>query len=215
MAFELNINTDAVVKFANKLEQMNRSALPVAVRTALNSAAFDVKQRTMPQEAHSNFVNRSKNFFKANSKVEMAQGFNVNTMRSTIGFVSKGLSGKNNFAVKDLEGQEHGGKLGGKTFIPLRPARGGSGNKLVKPANRLSSIKNIVDAKNARGVNSRQKFIKSAVHAGRGGYVLADYKGKQILWRVNSMERTNGVFSKKTTQRKSIAHGIYENREPE
>lgn len=194
-AIVLDINTDAVVDFTNKLEKMHKSAMPVAIRTALNSAAFDVKQNTMPREAKSNFVNRSKNFFKANSKVEQAQGFNVNTMKATVGFVDKNLVGKSNYAVKDLEQQEQGGKISNKAFIPTKNARGGYANKMVKAMNRLSSIKNIVDAKRAKGVNKGQRFIKSAVHAGKGGYVLAEKNGNMILWRVNSLKRTSkGAF---------------------
>lgn len=186
----LDINTDAVVEFTNKLEKIRKSALPVAIRQSLNSAAFDVKQNTMPAEAKSNFVNRSKNFFKANSKVEQAQGFNVNTMKATVGFIDKNLVGSSNYAVKDLEQQEHGGKISNKSFIPTKDARGGNAKRLVKPMNRLSSINNIVDAKRAKGVNKGQRFIKSAVYAGKGGYVLGEKNGSVILWRVNSLNRT-------------------------
>jgi len=191
----LDINTDAVVDFTIKLEKMRKSALPVAIRQSLNSAAFDVKQNTMPAEAKSKFINRSPNFFKANSKVEQAQGFNVNTMKATVGFVEKNLKGNSNYAVKDLEEQEHGGKISNKSFIPTNAARGGNAKRLVKPMNRLTGIKNIVDAKRAKGVNKGQRFIKSAVHAGVGGYVLAEFKGQMILWRVNSLSRTSkGAF---------------------
>ncbi|MBL4809315.1 MAG: hypothetical protein JKY43_04565, partial [Phycisphaerales bacterium] len=48
MAVEFNVNTDAVVSLTNKLEKLHKSAFPVAVRGTLNSAAFDVKQKSMP-----------------------------------------------------------------------------------------------------------------------------------------------------------------------
>ena len=41
---QLNINSDAVVKFTNKLEKMKKFDLPIAIRVTLNDAAFDVKQ---------------------------------------------------------------------------------------------------------------------------------------------------------------------------
>lgn len=189
---ELNINTDAVVKFTNNLEKLHRSALPSAVRGSLNKAAFDMKQKTLLETTKSIFATRQSNFFKANSKVEPAQGFNLNTMQAIVGMISSGLKG-NNFAVKDLEAQEDGGTIDKKSFIPLSPARTGKNpNKLVRANERLSSIKKIVDAKKAQGKNDKEKFVKSVLYAGAGGAVLAKYKGKEILWRVNSLNKTAG-----------------------
>jgi hypothetical protein len=186
---KLNINTDAVVRFTNTLEKLHRSALPVAIRTSLNSAAFDVKKRTLLKETGKSFTIRQKNFFKANSRVEQAQGFDMNNMKATIGMVEGGLKGGNNYAVKDLEQQERGGSIKGKAFIPLKTARvGGSNAKAVRPQNRLSAINKVVNARNAKGVNDRQKFNFAANQAGVGGFVIAKYKAKEILWRVNSLD---------------------------
>ena len=120
MAIEFDVNMDEVVVFSNKLEQLNKTAFPNAVRTALNSAAFYVKQETLLPIAKQVFTERQPNFFRANSRVKMAQLGPVNSMESKIGMVD--LSG-DNFAVRDLEQQEHGGKIGGKSLIPLDPAR--------------------------------------------------------------------------------------------
>lgn len=193
----LDINTNEVVKFTVKLEQLRKSALPNAIRGTLNDAAFNVKQKTMPEEATSKFIKRSPNFFKANSSVDKAVGFDVNRMRSTVGFLESRLRlGGNNFAVKDLEQQEHSGKIGGKSFIPLDSARTNGYSSLVKPANRLSQIlKNnkIVVARNlAGGGNKKQQFIKAVHKAGAGGYVLgSNIKGENILWRVDSISGPN------------------------
>ena len=187
---QLNINTDAVVVFTNTLEKMHKSALPVAIRTALNSAAFDMKKKTLLKSAGDAFENRQKNFFKAFSKVDMAKGFDVNGMAATVGFVEQGLKGDKNFAVKDLQQQEEGGRIGGRTFVALNQARrGNSWSGLVAARNRISKIQGIVDARKAKGVNEKQKFVKSVFFAGRGGYVMADFKGNRILFRVNSVRR--------------------------
>lgn len=189
----ININTDAAVIFTNQLEKMSRSALPVAVRGTLNKAAFNTKKITMPEEAASSFEKRSPNFFKANSRVEMATGFNISSMKATIGFVSDNLKGQNNYAVENLEQQEHGGAIRKRAFIPMNQARAGnSHSKNVRPNARLSALKKIVNARDAKGVNSRQKFIKSAIYAGKGGLVLASSNGRTILWRVNSLKKTKG-----------------------
>jgi hypothetical protein len=185
-AMRLDINTNNVVAFTAKLERMKKSDLPVAIRSALNDTAFDVKTKTMPKSAEK-FVNRSPNFFKANSKYEKAEGFNIRAMKSTVGFLSDNLKGGNNFAVKDLEQQEKGGTIGGKSFIPMKQARmGQSTTKAVRPNNRTTAIKNIVDARKMSGVSEKQKFRKAAIRAGVGGHVLGN-KTPAILWRVNAL----------------------------
>src|SRR5580765_6106331 len=134
MAF-LNVNADAVVRYAVRLERMSRTTLPNVVRQTLNSAAFDVKKTTMPAQADRTFVKRKPTFFKATSKVNMAQGADINSMQSEVGFAGTSQ------AVEDLEKQEKGGNIGGRTFIPLAKARtSGSWNKNVRAAVRLSAI---------------------------------------------------------------------------
>jgi len=66
---QFNINTDAAVVMTNKLEKMHRSALPVAIRRTLDSASFDVKQRSLLLNTEKTFEQRKKTFFKATSRV--------------------------------------------------------------------------------------------------------------------------------------------------
>ena len=197
----ININTDALVKHSARLEQLRKSALPSAVRGTLNNLAFDVKQKSMPAHAHTQFIKRSPNFFKANSRVEMATGNQINSMRSSVGFFSNNLRSDkgnpaDNFAVKDLEQQEHGGKISGKSFIPLDTARTGGYSTLVKPANRLTRIlpqNKLVIARNLSGDSKKQKFIKAIFKAGVGGYVLgSNVMGENLLWRVESLSDNDG-----------------------
>jgi len=190
----LNINCDAAVVFANKLERMSKSALPVAVRQTLNSAAFDVKQKTMPAAAKQSFIQRQPNFFKANSKVVMAQGFDLHTMKSTVGFISLGGTNK---AVEDLEQQEDGGKIGGRSFVPLPAARTSrSWKKKVKNDMRIANLSNkINDSHNAKGKSDKEKFIRSAVFAGNGGFVIGNKRtagGSRILFQIRSIVRKKG-----------------------
>lgn len=186
---QLNVNTDAVVAFTNKLEKLHRSAFPVAVRSALNAAAFDMKKNEILKSADDTFTVRKSNFFKANSRVEMATGFDVDNMKSAVGFTGKDQ------AIDDLEQQESGGKIKSRSFIPMKPARTENSNKkLVRPNARLKNIK-IVDASKASGANDKQKFVKSVFHAGVGGVVLSEFNGRSFLWKVNSLKRTkDGSF---------------------
>lgn len=201
----LNIDVSAVIVYTNKLEKLGRSALPVAVRTALNSAAFDVKQRTMPKSAH-RFIHRTENFFKANSSVDMAKGWDINSMASTVGFTSDKLRiGNTNFAVKDLEQQEYSGNIESKTFIPLNSARvSGDFNRVVSVKNRLSEIKKQPMIKPNMG--GKGAFVKAVFKAGPGGLVLGNGP-KEILWRIDSINKDDNSVNIKKTGLYSVRSG--------
>jgi hypothetical protein len=183
----IDINTSELIKYTSKLEKLRRSSLPAAIRGALNDAAFDMKTKTLIDSSQKEFINRQSNFFKANSKFEKAQGFDVSQMKSTVGMISSGLhNAQTNYAVEDLEAQEDGGDIPKKSFIPLDESRSGKNkNKLVKPNARLSKINNVVKTKNVSGANSKVQFIKSGVFAGKGGFLLS----QNILWKINSIKR--------------------------
>lgn len=179
---QLNVDTDATIIFTNKLEKLNRSAFPNAVRTALNSAAFDVKKDELLRSTERHFNKRQPNFFRANSRVEMATGWNLDEMKARVGMVDLG---GNNYAVDDLEQQEHGGIIGGKSFIPLNSARSSKNySKNVQKRNRISAINGIknVDAVSSRSGN-KYIFRRYAHKVGVGGHLI--YKG--ILWRIESL----------------------------
>ena len=186
---KLNINNRAIVAYTNTLEKMHRSALPNTIRNTLNNAIYDVKTNTMPKEAAKDFKKRSPNFFKSQSRFENAKGFNVSLMKGVVGFVSKGLKGSDNYAVKDLEQQEEGGKIGGKSFIPLNQSRvGNSFNKNVRKEFRLTNITKIVNARNQKGISKKQQFVRAIVKAGVGGYVMGSTnKGDNFVWKVTSI----------------------------
>lgn len=193
----LNINSNALVAHTNRLEKLHRSALPVAIRGTLNNAAFDVKQNTMPKSAKKEFVQRQPNFFKANSRVEMAKGFNVSTMKATVGFVEGRLKGDKNFAVRDLEEQEYGGEIKGRSLIPIDESRRGSSSvKPVRANYRLSNIKNVINANKVQSRNKKQKFIRAAFAAkkiyGNNAFVLGNIrnKGRLTLSKIRTVRST-------------------------
>lgn len=183
------------MQYANNLEKLGRSAFPVAIRGTLNDAAFSLKKKQMPKKAKAMFEERQPNFFKANSKVYPAGGFDVKRMVAEVGFLSSGLhNASTNYAVKDLEQQEHSGVIKGRSFKPLAEARrGGTGN--VRANSRISQILKagrVIDARDSKisgiGKNGKmQQFIKASIHAGVGGYVL----GGNILWKVTRLRRLN------------------------
>lgn len=209
----LNINSDAAVQFTRTLETMHRSALPSAIRGTLNRAAFDVKKVTMPASSQRRFVNRKPNFFKANSSVQMASGFNVPSMRAIVGFVSANAN-YNNYAVLELEEQEYGGDIDHRTFVPLDSVRTGSSRIApVRPGNRLRNLRklvnddlsNIVESNRGRGMGKGQ-FVSSAIHVGKGGLIIGNF-GKKILYKIEDITREKGKTKIKTRPLYSFEQG--------
>lgn len=198
---KLNINTDAAVVFTNKLEKMKKSALPVAVFNTLNKAAFDVKMNTMPNNVDKTFTKRQPNFFKANSRVEKASGFNIQTMKSTVGFVAR--SGKLNYAVKELEQQEDGGIIRKRKLVPLDTARKGNAqNQMVRANARLGKIKNMIKTSNVKGKSAKEKFVKAAALAGTGGYVLSGKKN--IVFKIDKFDHKSKLKGKITSMKLKV-----------
>lgn len=189
---KLDVNTASVYRFSQKLGDMHRSALPVAIRTALNSAAFDVKQNTMPQYASSTFTERKKTFFKSASKVNQAKGFDISKMQATVGFLP---TTKNKQAVEDLEKQEHGGTIEHRKLVPMDSARVGNTNTgLIRAKARLSVIKSdkFLKASDVKANSKKQQFIRAAIKAknlnANNAFVLGNSnKGKMTLSRIDSI----------------------------
>jgi hypothetical protein len=211
---QLNINTDEVVSFTNKLEKMHRSALPVAIRTALSSAAFDVKTKSMPKSANKAFTNRDKNFFKAKSKVNKANGFDIKTMKASVGFVG----GEKSQAIRDLEQQEKGGTIKGRSFIPIDSARvGGSNSKKIRKQNRISDIRGFIDARKSKGAGKKQKFVRAAFAAKKQNKLLLgnhEAKGGRTLSKIKSINKRGGKVNIKRIALYSLKKGRVVNINP-
>jgi len=197
----ININTDAVVAYTNRLEKLHRSDLPIAIRNALTKAALLTKKESLLKTTRDTFVNRNKTFFKAKSRFLPAKGFNIDGMKATIGMSDLRIN-SNDHAVRNLEEQEHGGTIGGRSFIPTDDARvGKSRNKNVAPRNRLNKIglKNVLRVGRSVGKNRDQRFVKTVILAkrrfGARAYVLTN----KILFRVDSVS-TGGSLKFKLTR---------------
>lgn len=205
----LNINSKAAVVHTNRMEKMHRSVIPIAIRGTLNKAAFNLKQVTMPVSAAKHFEHRKPNFFKANSKVKMATGFAVGEMRAIAGFVSTGLK-ENHWAVTELEQQEYGGIITNRGFVPLDSARqSDSHSKPIRPNSRLKNIKSISNVRNAKGRSRKEKFIKTAIHVGKGGFMIGGLS-KQMLYKIEEIRRDNGkmVIKKKALYSYEPGRGV-------
>ena len=188
----LNIDSTALVQHTARLQAINRSALPVAVRQTLDSTAFDVKTKTMLNESGV-FVKRKPTFFKANSKVEKAQGFNINSMRAIIGFAP--INKDKSHSVQDLQQQETGGIIDHRAIIVVEGGRvSKSWGKITKEKYRQDKLQ-FIDSKKMPGSTPGVRFLQSVVKAGVGGLVMGDrvYKnGNKMLWEVQKLGKGFG-----------------------
>jgi hypothetical protein len=173
---------------------MGKADLPVVARQTLNKAAYDVKKVTMPQTSRQ-FVRRRPTFFQANSRVEQARGLEINSMRSTVGFVAK--SNDRSHSVEDLQQQEHGGGIKNRSLIPMPLARvSSSWKKAVKNEAFMKRILgHLVDAKKSRGSSEQTRFTVAAVFAGVGGFVISEKitnSGGKIVFLITALNRFGG-----------------------
>ncbi len=178
----LDINADANVAIALKLEMMSRSAFPVAIRQTLNAAAFDMKTKTLQESANRNFIKRSPNFFKTFSKVNKATGFNVKTMNSIVGLTAHGVQSAET-AVKNMNQQEAGGKIT-KGIDYLKAARNGSNRRRVQKANYFK-VNSFLTGPSIRRTKSSQ-YVAEAYMAMKTGSLIK-YKarsGKEFFAKV-------------------------------
>lgn len=180
-------------EFQKKLEQLHLYAYPSVVRATLTSAAFTAKTKTVDREAKKQFTRRESNFFRANSTFIKASGNDISRMKSTVGMFENKLSNKStNYAVKDLEQQEDGGNIGGRSFIPMKQARaGGRYNGKIKTKYRLKSIKRnkFISVNDSDGRSKKQQFVRASIVAvTKGdGYVLGHKtsSGGRTLFKID------------------------------
>ncbi|MFN0254514.1 hypothetical protein [Pedobacter ureilyticus] len=192
----LDVNTSAVIRHTERLERLNRSAFPVAVRQTLNDAAFDVKNRTLNKSADKNFTRRSPNFFKTFSKVEKAIGFNVNSMRSIVGMSANGKQSAKT-AINNMEKQEQGGRIKeGAAY--LKDTRGGNNAKTVRKSAYFASGRKLKKPRGGR--NAKSQFIANAFMSKKQGakFSVKTNEGRYLI-QITSIRRSkNGEIKIKS-----------------
>lgn len=124
--FRMNVNTDASIILTAKLERLNKSAFPSAVRSTLNDASFTMKQKEILDSAKLNMKVKSPSFFKRYTGVKRANGFNVSSMYSEVGFQDRGQNSARKAINKGMESNEFGGRddEGGMYIGKSRGAKG-------------------------------------------------------------------------------------------
>lgn len=184
----INVNTDALVDYTRKLEQLNRTAFPYAVQNTLNDAAFDMKRNTLPASARQHFITRSATFFKAFSGVQKATGKNVNRMQARVGMSDNGKQSARS-AVRNLALQEAGGVIrSGASY--LSATRSGNNAKRVTRSNYFEKSRVLGGPFKKNFKSSSARFVASAYAALKTGKrMYINTESGRYLMAVTSIKR--------------------------
>lgn len=198
--FRLNVNTDAAIILTAKLERLNKSAFPSAVRSSLNDASFAMKKKEILGSAKLNMKVRNPSFFRKFTGVKRATGFDVNSMYSEVGFINTDpnpIKGKK--AIGGMESNEVGGSDNTGSMY-LGKARGqNSLKRKVKMAKRYDRKK--LAQGHLKSVRNTKKGGRSTVMAMMAGFE----EGKPVFIRAKSgigyVVEVKGVFNMLTGKR--------------
>jgi len=155
-----NVNTDAAIILTAKLERLNKSAFPSAVRSSLNDASFAMKQKEILGSAKHNMTVRNPSFFRKFTGVKKATGFNVNSMYSEVGF--KNTDPNPMKGRKAIEGMEHNEVGGSDSSGAMYLGKARTSNTLKKLVRRKARFDK---SKIAKGTSSSRKSKKLAFMA--------------------------------------------------
>jgi hypothetical protein len=163
---KLNVNTKANIVLTAKLERLNKTAFPSAVRSTLNDAAFEMKKTNIPDSARKNMTVRNKTVFKKFTGVKKASGFNISSMASEVGFIPKdGVKGHK--VPSGMESNEVGGSDDSGFMYMPKTRTSKSAKRLVRRNARYNKSKILKIHKGATNINSKSnsRFIVSAIES--------------------------------------------------
>lgn len=135
---QFNVNTDATIILTAKLERLNKTAFPSAVRASLSDAAFYMKQSGISNSANKNMTVRNRTVFKKFTGVEKARfNRNIEQMKASVGFIPKdGVKGSK--VPQGMEANEIGGvDKEGLMYMP-KTRISGDQKRLVRNKSRYS-----------------------------------------------------------------------------
>lgn len=185
----IDVNNDDVIEFTAKLERLNKSAFPSAVRNTLNRTAFEMKKE-IPRVAADTFITRQRAFFRRFSVVDKADGFKVNSMKAITGIDAT----KNKELADNLASQEVGGMVRGRKLIAHDDARvSKSQNKRVSAKNRMNKVRihDATPAYRAHRGSRRSKFIAAVMSTAKSGkqhmYLKTGTRG--MVYEVTAVSR--------------------------
>lgn len=207
----LQIDNKQVRDYTNTLRQMHRSDLPIVIRQTLNDTAFDVKKNTLMPAIDRKFILRNPSFFKKFSGVKMADGWNVNSMRSEVGIIKSSQRGGE--VAAELTQQEFGGKIKHKARLLKFVRRGKTRLGKVNSSYNLTK-KGYVEGAPKYNRGRKSNFVAEAFVAFKENKYMniRTKKGKDTLLLVESISQ-NVKTRKFNIRLKGIAELNQENKQ--
>lgn len=194
---KLDVNTHANIVLTAKLERLNKSAFPSAVRSTLNDAAFEMKKTNILESAKDNMTVRNPTVFKKFTGVKRANGFNVNSMHSEVGFIPKdGIKG--NKIPTGMESNEVGGVDDtGFMYMPKTRTSGSRSRGLVRKNARYNKNKVLRGGRSSNvktKKRNKESFMANAYDSNKQNlpFNFTTSKGT-FLVQATSFEEVNGI----------------------
>jgi len=157
-----SVNTDATIALTARLERLNKSAFPSAVRSTLSDGAFEMKKKNILDSAKKNMEVRNPSFFRKFTGVKRANGFDVNSMYSEVGFKNTDpnpIKGKK--AIEGMESNEVGGSDNtGAMYLP-KARTSNNRNRLVRKKARFAKEK-LASGTSSKARTKKLNFVGNA-----------------------------------------------------
>lgn len=182
----MNVNCNAMIALTSKLERLNKTAFPAAVRSSLSDCAFEMKKVNILASAEKNMVIRNKAFFKRYTGVKRATGNNVNSMYSEVGFQDRGEQKAKKAVNKGMEANEVGGDDGDGAMYMKDSRTSGSMRKGVRRNSRFNKSKIAKTKSNATFMQRAWTSLKD-----NAPVFIKTSKGN-FLVQVTSMDKNAG-----------------------
>lgn len=171
---QINVQIKDFAKYERTLNNLHRSAFPVAIRETLNEAAFYQKKMTLPKSWDDNFIVRHKTFLKSHSGVRKSVNtFEIDRMQSKVGTLDKDLAGK------QLSLHETGGNINNRAYQKNAARVGGSINNRVRRVLRYKRF----NAKKTPGAYIMSTRERGVIIRSKGGAILHFKGGDKNNWK--------------------------------
>lgn len=133
----VTVDTKEIEKFYNKLEDIKRTAIPFAVRNALNDTAFRARKLWIHKIKKQMVLKNTYTTSGRNIRVEKAKGLKVNSMESIVGAIESYMAMQETGGVETKKGK-HGVSI--QTSVATGEGRGAKRRRTVRGVNKMARI---------------------------------------------------------------------------
>ena len=183
----IRADTSELLALSKALDDTDRAALPVSIRSTLNDLGFNTRT-IIPYTAMQRMNIRRPAFFRRFTRVDKAVGFDVETMQCQVGIILGQPSATRGMAV-----QERGATITNRGEAPTVAARGGSEMSQVKKRNYLETVQsNLVVGPSRKRASKKSEFMAKIYMARKRKLFIQDEHGNIIRPRTKPTKSGRG-----------------------